>query len=832
MKGEGTVMKQIHLLCNAHLDPVWLWQWEEGVTEAISTFRTACNLLDEYPEFVFNHNESLLYEWVKEYDPALFDRIRGHVASGRWHIMGGWFLQPDCNMPSGESIVRNIQKGRRFFQREFEKTPTTAINFDSFGHSRGLVQLLQQAGFDSYLVYRAGKAKTIPESDFLWKGLGDARIVVHRSDKGYSSVMGKAAPELETYLQTYMHEPITLFLWGVGDHGGGPSRKDLAELRSVFEQHKEYEFIHSTPEKYFQKLRQIKVPLPEWSQGLNPVADGCYTSQVRVKQKHRRLENELYSAEKTAVAAELLTGAPYPADAFRQAEYDLLCSEFHDTLPGSDIKDAEEDTLRILDHGLEIMAREKVRSALALSAGQEPAKEGCSTVMVVNPHPFPYEGLLEFETSMPAQNWDPVFYIPQCSVNGKSVPTQYEFERNRFAIDWRKKGVARVQLPPSSLSRMDVSFVPIKERPRYDALIPGEGFKFNSHYVFDNGRLCVVLDLSTGWIASLQADGKEILGSGSMALVAYEDRFNPWELDSRGKGRRPFRLMTDAEAASFCSLKKMVKPIHIIEDGEIRTVIEALFTMDGSDACVRYKLPKDGTEFEVEAAVYWREKEMVLKLEMKTDIPDASFIGQVPFGVDTLYQGEEVVSQKWEAVVGKNRVLAVMGNGGYGSSLRGQILGLTVLRSAAHSAAHCGKRRTLEEERFVPRMDQGESVFKWFFCVGGLQVLNGISNRALTWNEQPYVLSFNPSGNGRKSGPLYTVSNPAVVVSALKKKINGTGYILRMYEAEGKPQETEVAFLSLGVLEKITFKPYEIITCHLDVDKKTLTKTALLDLDV
>ena len=435
-------MKQIHLLCNAHLDPVWLWQWEEGVTEALSTFRTACDLLDEFEELQFNHNESVLYEWVKEYEPALFERIRGFVDAGRWHIMGGWYIQPDCNMPSGESLVRNIQHGRRFFKKEFGKVPTTAINFDSFGHTKGLVQILNQAGYDSYLVYRAGRAHSIPESDFTWKGLGDAEILVHRSDKGYNSVLGKVAPELETYLEKYAKEPVTLFLWGVGDHGGGPSRKDLNDLRALFAAHPEYEFIHSNPETYFAKLRELKVPLPEWDQGLNPVCDGCYSSQIRVKQQHRRLENELYSAEKMAAAAEILTGAPYPADVFRQAETDLLFSEFHDMLPGSDIQDAEEDTLRLMGHGLELLAREKVRSTIALSAGQEKVKEGCSTVMVVNPHPFAFEGLYEFEVSMPAQNWDDIFYYPQCSINGVPVPTQYEFERNRFAIDWRKKSSA------------------------------------------------------------------------------------------------------------------------------------------------------------------------------------------------------------------------------------------------------------------------------------------------------------------------------------------------------------------------------------------------------
>ena len=125
-------MKNMHLVANAHLDPVWLWRWQEGASEALSTFRTVSEMTDEFPGFIFNHNESLLYEWVQDNSPALFAKLQQAVKEGKWHIMGGWYLQPDCNMPSGESILRNIEKGQRFFKKEFGQTPTTAVNFDSF----------------------------------------------------------------------------------------------------------------------------------------------------------------------------------------------------------------------------------------------------------------------------------------------------------------------------------------------------------------------------------------------------------------------------------------------------------------------------------------------------------------------------------------------------------------------------------------------------------------------------------------------------------------------------------------------------------------------------
>jgi len=147
-------MKRLHLICNAHLDPVWLWEWEEGAAEAISTFRIAADFCEEFYGFVFNHNEATLYQWVEEYEPALFKRIQRLVASGHWHIMGGWYLQPDCNMPSGESVVRQILLGRAYFREKFGVEPSTAINFDPFGHNRGLVQILAKSGYDSYLFCR------------------------------------------------------------------------------------------------------------------------------------------------------------------------------------------------------------------------------------------------------------------------------------------------------------------------------------------------------------------------------------------------------------------------------------------------------------------------------------------------------------------------------------------------------------------------------------------------------------------------------------------------------------------------------------------------------
>ena len=170
--------KEMHLICNAHIDPMWHWEWEEGACEALSTFRVAAKFCREFDNFIFCHNEALLYMWIEEYEPSLFAEIQELVKLGKWHIMGGWHLQPDCNMPSGEGFVRNIEFGRRYFKEKFGIEPTTAINFDPFGHTRGLVQILAKSSFDSYMFCRPSQNDCpLPSDTFTWVGYDGSKVV-------------------------------------------------------------------------------------------------------------------------------------------------------------------------------------------------------------------------------------------------------------------------------------------------------------------------------------------------------------------------------------------------------------------------------------------------------------------------------------------------------------------------------------------------------------------------------------------------------------------------------------------------------------------------------
>jgi alpha-mannosidase len=181
MSSERRRAPRVFLICNAHLDPTWQWAWEEGLTETLATFETADVLLGEYPEFIFNHNEALLYEQIKQHRPDLFERIKKWVAAGRWIISGGWYLQPDCNFPSGESFVRHGLLGRRFFKREFNAEPKVAYNLDPFGHHANMPQILRGLGFRMYVHFRPHRGQlALPDKPYRWQGIDGSEVVAVR----------------------------------------------------------------------------------------------------------------------------------------------------------------------------------------------------------------------------------------------------------------------------------------------------------------------------------------------------------------------------------------------------------------------------------------------------------------------------------------------------------------------------------------------------------------------------------------------------------------------------------------------------------------------------
>ena len=800
--GIGVSTRSAFLVCHAHLDPVWLWEWEEGLGAALATFRSAADLCERSEGFVFNQNEALLYEWVEEYEPALFDRIRKLVKAGRWQIMGGWYLQPDCNLPSGESMCRQIERGQAYFQEKFGVRPTTAINFDSFGHSRGLVQILTKHGYDSYLICRPDNTFCpLPKNVFEWEGFDGSRVVVRRIPELYNSPLGKAKEYIEKRLAGSGDE-IECVLWGVGNHGGGPSRKDLADLGATEGTLGAWSWQHTTPENYFSVLAAQKAPLPVVTHDLNRWAVGCYTSQVRIKQGHRALENELFRAEKMAAAAAVNGLVDYPANALRDAERDLLISEFHDILPGSSIQAAEEAALRLLGHGREIVARVAARSFFSLLSGQPLANEGTYPVFVFNPHPYEWEAEIDVEFQMENQNWNGTFFDVAITDmrTGTPVPSQVEKEASNMPLDWRKHVVFRGCLAASAISRFDLR---LRELPKK----PAPAFSGDDNiFKVATGTLEVAICRRSGRMLSLKDHGREYLGPEGCGLEVVRDVADSWvgKLTTLGTVEGRFAALTEAEAGSFAGVvgpdgTGKLGAVRVVEDGPVRTVVEALCGWQNSRAQILYSIPKTGSAVGVEIRMLWNEKDRAAKWSTNLRTPVIDFRGQTLFGVHDLPKdGDECAFQQWCGGFGGDRHgVLLINNGTYGGDCLGNSIRLTLQRSPAYSAHAWEDLRYIPTDRFVPRMDQGERIFQFWMIPGDRESLLLSADRlALERNQLPYSLQAFPSGNGVLPLPSLVLDNSKVLLSSLRRDPADKGWIFRLFNPTGQTQSAVVSCLN------------------------------------
>ena len=834
--------KHVHLVSNAHLDPVWLWEWEEGAAAAMSTFRTAADLCEEFDTYVFNHNEVVLYQWVEEYEPALFARIQRLVREGKWHIMGGWYLQPDCNMPSGESFVRQALVGRHYFWEKFGVKPTTAINFDPFGHTRGLAQVLAKSGYTGYLFCRPGPNDChLPDDAFVWVGYDGSEVLGRRATDFYISQYGQARSKVEGVIEANPDRDLEIVLWGVGNHGGGPSRQDIRDLDAriadsdLVAEGDAIAIQHSTPEGYFAELAQRRESLPRHEKDINPWGVGCYTSQVRIKQQHRLLENEFYALEKMASAAALQNVMPYPKVELDSALRDLLFSEFHDMLPGSSIQPVENTTLRLLDHGLETVSRLKGRAFFALAQGQPKAAEGETPILVYNPHPYPVETIVTCEFQLADQNWSGSYTNIIAHHDGKALPTQVEKELSNLALDWRKRVVFRAELAPSQMTRFDCTLDLIPEKLPV-SLKAEDGDPEDGGIHFQTDDLDVLVSTETGLIDRYRVRGVDVTAPNAFQALVIHDNEDPWGMTGRAFREviGAFTLMSPTTGIAFSGVTDGVLPsVRVIEDGPVRSVIEAVFEYEHSAICQRYLLPKQGTEIEVEVRVHWNEKDRMLKLSIPTAGRDPHYLGQVAYGFDELpANGDEAVAQKWVAVVSDaaDVALTCIDDSIYGSDFADGELRLSLVRSPAYSGHPIGSNPIVPQDRYLPRIDQGERLYHFWINGGPVaERLASIDREALARNEKPFALSFFPHGGGTLPQSGIVLSDDVVQVTAFKQAEDGQGYILRLFEPTGHPRATTVLIPALDLTVDVALGAFEIKTLHLDPQAKTMLEADMME---
>ncbi|MCX5670721.1 MAG: alpha-mannosidase [Planctomycetota bacterium] len=389
-------MKTLHLIGNAHLDPVWLWRRADGVDAALATARSACDRLDEYPEFVFTASSSWFHEQVEHLDPALFDRVRAFVAGGRWQIVGGMVIQPDCNLPSAESFARQLAVGQAYYRRTFGRPTTVGYNVDSFGHTAYLPRFLRDAGIDTYVFMRPGPhEKALPAPLFRWRSPDGHDVTAFRIAGAYCTWAPDLKGHVETALAAMPHGvDHTMCFFGVGDHGGGPTRAKIDWLREHRGDWPGVRFVFSHPRAFFDAVADHVPRLPVVEGELQHHAIGCYSVERRIKVAMRRAESRLVQAEQ---AAEVLAGAAGPPGRERidRAWNAVLFNQFHDMLGGTCIAEASAAVAG------ELAAAEAEADAvlthLTRRSFRREARPGEPRLVLFNPSPEPFDGCTSHE---------------------------------------------------------------------------------------------------------------------------------------------------------------------------------------------------------------------------------------------------------------------------------------------------------------------------------------------------------------------------------------------------------------------------------------------------
>ncbi len=789
-------MKKIHLLCNAHRDPIWLWAKNEGIAEAISTFRVAADFCEKYDNFIFNHNESVLYEWVEENEPELFKKIQSLVKKGKWRIMGGWYLQPDCTMPSAEGFLRQIEIGSSYFKEKFGVKPTTAINFDPFGHTRGLVQILKKTGYHSYLFMRPHNIVG-DDTDFIWKGYDGSEIIGHSMWGGYNCARGEVTKKIDRFLND-SHDGANLMLWGVGNHGGGPSKIDLDSIEEYIKSHPEIIVEHSYCENYFSEVDTKE--LNTYSKSLVHCMVGCYTTMAQIKKNYRALENELVTCEKMLA----LSGVDYDEKELKSAEKALLFSQFHDILPGTMIKDGENEVLRLLGYGREIVSRLTAKAFFKLCEGQKKAIDGEIPVIVFNPHPYSVTREIQAEFQLADQNWNEgeTTLVKIRDESGNYLPCQNEKESSSLTMDWRKRICFRAELKPMSINRFDCELhvEKIDKRP----IAPLK--ETDTHFVFENKNTLVLINKETGLIDKYEAYGVNLLKENSSQILVYKDNEDPWGMTNDGFYDKigTFNLLSKEDANKFSGYPDAdCKNVHVIENGEVRAKIQATFKNRNSFAVVTYSLPKEDIYIDTNIKIFANDVNTLYKLSFKTDSENPEFIGQTAYGKEKLLKEEkEVTYQKWCAFKDKNISFAVINSSTYGGSAKDNVLNITLMRTPVYSAHPINQRPITDNDRFHNHIDMGEREFSYRLT----PQLETIDREAEIFNQPPYALSFFPSGNGEIIDTTFSIDNNKILLSAYKK-LKKEKILIRLFnssETEGKAKIT-----IKGNEFKVQFAPFE-----------------------
>ena len=770
---------------HSHIDTAWLWPISETWRKCARTFSSVLALMDQYPEFRFAQSATLHYDKVRELYPDIFKRVQEKVKEGRWEVNGCMWIEPDCNIPSGESFVRQCLFGQRGLRSMFGVTADTLWQPDVFGYSAALPQILRKSGVEFFCTTKLSWNDTnhFPYDTFHWQGIDGSTVLAH-----FNEMQGWADPARLIHLWKQVQHPDVqdrrLVGFGHGDGGGGPMSEMIEIMRYTGDLEGCPKTEYQSISEFMSGCRDELTDLPKWVGELYlELHRGTLTSIAAIKRGNRLCEFALRDAEFAAVIANLLAGTTYPTGALEKAWKTVLLNHFHDILPGSSIAEVNDEAISSYAECLELVHSVRDSSFASIPLAKAPKQvtvsnslswvRGGETTLTGIPSGMKPKGTV-------AQEIEGVDEVKRLAVVGPEIPSL---------------GFTRLELEPieDAVSPFKVSKNSI-ETP------------FALVWFDDSGRMTSFYDL---------IERRELVKSGGAfnSLLIGEDvpaMWDNWDID-----RDQRHKLSDVEPP----IKR-----EVVADGPLQLRIRQEFQVGKTSTLVQDIVFHSSTpRVDFETIVDWHEKYQFLKVGFTADILAETALHEIQFGHvqrnshdNTSWDRAQfdVCAHKWTDISENGYGIAFLNDCKYANTIKDGEYRLSLIKSGRHPDA---------------RGDEGTHKFKYAILPhqGGFSVPT-VVRPAYEFNLDATVIPATQDS----SFSFLAVDNANIVVASVKKAEDDEDIIVRLYEA-GKTsgyaiidfgfevgsvsevnllEEEPVAVTADGSKVDLYFKPFEIKT--------------------
>ena len=760
---------------HAHLDLTWLWPMRETKRKVERTFSTALNMLERYDHYIFGASQAQLYQWIKDQQPVLFEKIKEKVKSGRWEIQGGCWTEFDTNMPSGESLVRQIMHGKNFYKKEFGYDVRTMWLPDTFGFSAALPQLMKKAGMDYFLTMKtaANLINQMPYNTFYWQGIDGTKTLTHILPEGNYVSAAKPASviENEKKFKDKGKSDYTLTCFGVGDGGGGPGPEHLERLKRIRNLAGISPVRPGKAIDFFELISEKTERLETWvGEMYMDRHQGCFTSQAKAKLYNRLMENALRELEFAQNFAKVRIGADFTETTAEVDSIwkDVLLYQFHDILPGSSYK-------RVYDEAyaryLEMLERVGALTETAYERVTDSIDTGKTD-----------DARIVFNSL----SWDRVAWV-------------------KIGSGWVKSTI-----PAMGYSVVDAGSASAAKMP--------DGSFSDSFIENDCVKVTFNDDGTIGSIFDKKAGRETVSDSGSAnRLVIFRDEGDAWDFDISYHSMPEELLRLTGRAASA-------------EGPEV--VMHSAYSYGKSTFTQDVRIMSGSPVVEFDTKVDWQENAKMLKTIFDVDVFAENVTCDIQFGsikrpthdsTSFDFAKYEICAQKWVDLSSRDYGVAMLNDCKYGHKVKDGVMEMTLLRSTQYPGENA---------------DIGEQIFKYaIYPHQGDECAAGVAKKGYEFNV-PMVM-MKPDAKNKDLPPsssLIMIENENIIVEAIKKAEDGNGLVIRMYERFGANAAARVkldfnfktAYLT-DLMEKnihqldtkdnvlcIPFKPFEIITVMID----------------